>query len=290
MLQNHLCANYWYDDHWHQAFHLGVLVLSLLFFDVPVTANEAWCHNSCTFLPRTPPTLEEECDGVCILSVNCSDCHRWSLRHIWRHVLEFSGFVSSLLFYPRRCSDVSPKVTPIKKWQHLSFVHFWHQLRQSWRCSPPLVWFCYAAGVCVMHSVAHTANAPLELPELKQQRSWLPANDHLASSATQLSLFPVFGDRCSPANPVFAIQDKIPTVNADRAWTVQYWRTRVLRKTVVNSLSQDKSASSSSLDSSGPWNQPDHLLGSKNAALPLYLSGLTAQKMSPCQSSTCSFG
>ena len=65
-------------------------------------------------------------------------------------------------------------------------------LKVTWReMSKFEVWSLLASRcvTVVMHSIALTANAPLELPELKQQRCWLPVNDHRSSSPDVNALF-----------------------------------------------------------------------------------------------------
>ena len=81
-------------------------------------------------------------------------------------------------------------------WQKMSKLELWSLLASR----------CVTVGVVgcrrVMHSVALTANAPLELPELKQQRCWLPVNDHRSSSPPDVNA--LFVSRIKDRNPATA--------------------------------------------------------------------------------------
>ena len=179
----------------------------------------------------------------CINFIPWCSCHRWLLRHIRRHPRFLSWNLASYFLFQSiwMVHKIQPESHPTKV-EILSLLAF--------LC-------CVRVGVPgrrrrVMHSVALTATAPLELPELKQQRCWLPVNDHRSSSAT-LSLFhfmdPDPALALFDAHPPYLILtttepckiDEHPFAKGSQCW------------------SQDKSASSSSWDSSGPWNQPDHL-------------------------------
>ena len=88
-------------------------------------------------------------------------------------------------------------------WQKMSKLELWSLLASR----------CVTVGVVgrrrVMHSVALTANAPLELPELKQQRCWLPVNDHRSSSPPDVNA--LFVSRIKDRNPATAIVSLMST-------------------------------------------------------------------------------
>ena len=158
--------------------------------------------------------------------------------------------VSSFLLFNLMDWNGSQKFNLRVTWQRISKLEFWSLLASR----------CVTVGVVgrrrVMHSVALTANAPLELPELKQQRCWLPVNDHRSSSPPDVNA--LFVSRIKDRNPATATVSLMSTPGRCRLNLVLASQTSPHLRKAFDAQAKTCSASSSSLDSSGPWNQPDH--------------------------------